>query len=374
MPATARGSRDEPRLFQTIRNDFRDVTGHPRRQTQAVSRTFEELEEFYLTPAHRERLAGMKPVARWIHRIPWFFKSLFLKLTPTRRVLVVLAVFLFLWSFNIDVRDVSVHFETPLLGVALLVLVLALELKDKLVARDELEAGRSVQRALMSGPVPTVPGWEVWLWTRPANDVGGDLVDCMRLEADRFGLVLADVAGKGLPAALLMAKVQATVRALAPDFERLDDLGARVNRILCRDGLPDRFATLVYLEIGAGSGRVRVLNAGHMPPYVLRGRAVEEMPRGGVAMGIVKGASFDEQDVELSPGDVLLVYSDGVTEAMNKAGDFFGDERLRALLPGLASLPTAEAGARVFAAVDAFVGDSRPHDDISLILLKRASQ
>ena len=109
--------------------------------------------------------------------------------------------------------QISIHF--PTLGIAILLFILMLELKDKLLAREELEAGRAVQRALMPDSGPTIPGWDVSLFTRSANDVGGDLVDYVPLDDQRNGLVLGDVAGKGLPAALLMAKLQSTLRALA---------------------------------------------------------------------------------------------------------------------------------------------------------------
>jgi sigma-B regulation protein RsbU (phosphoserine phosphatase) len=209
------------------------------------------------------------------------------------------------------------------------------------------------------------------LYTRPANDVGGDLVDYLRIDGERACIVLGDVAGKGLPAALLMAKLQATIRALAPEFGSLAEIGARVNTILVRDGLPNRFATMVYLELRPGTGNVRVLNAGHMPPLVVRGDEMTELPRGSLALGLLPEATFEEQCVNLLDGDTLLVYSDGATEAMNPEGDFFGDERLRALLPTTSHLPVAELGASLVTAVRNFVGSARPHDDISFIVLRR---
>jgi serine phosphatase RsbU (regulator of sigma subunit) len=248
-----------------------------------------------------------------------------------------------------------------------------LELKDKLLARDELEAGRSVQLALMPTRPPTLAGWDIWLYTRSANDVGGDLVDYLQIDPRRLGVMLGDVAGKGLPAALLMAKLQATLRALVSGVASLGALGAEVNRILNRDGLPNRFATLVYLEIAPGSGRVRLLNAGHPPPLRLRSSGVDELPRGSIALGIAPDMDFVDQEVEIQPGETLVVYSDGITEAMNAAGDFFGDERLRAALLPSRTGTAAQAGARILDAVDAFVGEAPVHDDMSLVILTRVS-
>jgi phosphoserine phosphatase RsbU/P len=257
------------------------------------------------------------------------------------------------------------------IGVLAILVILALELKDKLLAREELEAGRAVQMALMPEPTPVLPGWQIWLFTRPANDVGGDLVDYLRIDEQRACIVLGDVAGKGLPAALLMAKLQATLRALAPHSASLEEIGSGVNTILHRDGLPNRFATLVYLEVSPGSGHVRVLNAGHMPPFVVHAATTTALPRGSFALGLLRNATFAEQSVDLLDGETLVVYSDGVTEAMNAAGEFFGDERLVALLPSIARLPAAAAGERIVAAVDAFVGAAPRHDDLSVVILRR---
>lgn len=374
MADTQPGTRhQEPGFIATIIDDI----GHVWREAshsgvrRTLGRTFAELREFYLTTERRDRLAGMPKVRRWFLMALWLLKSLFLKLNPARRVLLLGAFVLFGWKVQANTRGVEYGLNLTGVGVVVLLVILMLELKDKLLARDELKEGRSVQMALMPERSPRVPGWDVWLFTRPANDVGGDLVDHLQLDGDRHGLTLGDVAGKGLGAALLMAKLQSTFRALLPEFASLGELAGKVNRILCRDGLPNKFASTVYLEVRTGTGQVRVLNAGHMPPLVLRRDRVEEMPRGSIALGIMPGATFGEQAVELRPGEVLLVYSDGVTEAMNEQDEFFGDERLRVLLPGLERLAADEAGARVLAAVDRFVGEARRHDDLSLIVAKR---
>jgi phosphoserine phosphatase RsbU/P len=378
MTDTAPHSAREPSFFRTLGDDVRQTWSDLQRTglKATVGRTFSDLQAFYLSTEHIDRLAGMGRFKRWLYLTLWLLKSLFLKLTPTRRVLLVLA-FVFLstglgWaSFGDNVR---IDIRVPSLGVVLLVVILMLELKDKLLAHEELEAGRAVQHALMPDRSPDVPGWDVWLYTQSANEVGGDLVDYLRLDASRVGITLGDVAGKGLPAALLMAKLQATLRALTTEVDSLAELGSRVNRILHRDGLPNRFATLVYLEVNSDSGRVRVLNAGHMPPLLLRGTSIVEMPRGSFALGLLKDVTFTEQHVELDPGDLLIVYSDGLTEAMNAAGDFFGEERLLALAPSLARDPAEQVGGRLLAAVEAFVSDAPRHDDLSLVVLKRRAQ
>ncbi len=361
----------DPKMWATLRNDIRETRGGWHR---SVSQSVDDLERFYLDEERRRRLVGMGR-KRWLLRWWWLLQALFFKLTPGRRVVFVVALLLVLMSrqvIRIGTYDAGVRIDTNLVlfGAILLIVLLMLELKDKLLARHELEAGRAVQRALMPEHAPAVPGWDIWFYSRPANDVGGDLVDALVMDG-RVVLALADVAGKALPAALLMARVQATLRALAGEVPELPALAARANAILCRDGLPNRFATLVYAELREGSGRVSMVNAGHLPPLVVSGSGFHEMPRGGMALGMIPGATYQEQTADLRPGDVLIVYSDGVTEAMNAAGEFFGDDRLRALLPGLGSVSAADAGRTILQAVDGFSGDTRPYDDLSLVVLRR---
>jgi sigma-B regulation protein RsbU (phosphoserine phosphatase) len=372
------GVRRNPPLFRTLHEDVQHIWADFKRYgfKRTIHRTYLELYDFYLNAQAKEQLRGMGRFRRTINLALWLLTSLFLKLTPARRVLLALSVLFMLQATDVEhqgqTTTISIHF--PLLGIATLILILMLELKDKLVARDELEAGRSVQQALMPETSPQIPKWDVWLFTRSANDVGGDLVDYVPVEPQRFGLALGDVAGKGLPAALLMAKLQSTLRALADEGTTLAALGQRMNRILCRDGLPNRFATLVYLEVCAQSGSVRLLNAGHLPPLVLRAERIEELPTGSMALGMLPEATFFEQSVELADGDTMIVFSDGLTEATNDRDEFFGDERLQAHLPVLPRTSAKDIGTSMVAAVDEFVGDARPHDDLSLIVLRRASE
>jgi sigma-B regulation protein RsbU (phosphoserine phosphatase) len=260
----------------------------------------------------------------------------------------------------------------PTFGAVLIGIVLMLELKDKLVARNELVAGRAVQLALMPPASPVIPGWDVWLYTEPANDVGGDLVDHLPLGDGRHGIALGDVAGKALPAALLMVKLQATIRALAPESLTLDVLGESVNRILHRDGLPNRFATMVYMVLSEYSGTVRYLLAGHLPPLVVRGSNIEALAPGSIALGFIAEASFREETLRLETGDVLVAFSDGVLEATNGSEEFFGEERLTLAVRSSSGLSAKAIGERVLSALTAFVGENRPYDDVSIVVVRKA--
>jgi phosphoserine phosphatase RsbU/P len=361
-------------LVSTLRDDVNNVVADIRTQGfgRAVGGTLSSLEAFYLTDQDRRELAGMPPVRQWFRRVLWFIRGMLMKLTPTRRVMLAAALLFFLLGLQrvqFNPFRASVRLES--FGTLLILAVLTLELKDKLTARDELEAGRKVQLALLPQESPQVPGWDVWLYTQPANDVGGDLVDHLPLGAARHSVALGDVAGKALPAALLSVKLQATLRALGPEFDTLEGLGAAVNRILQRDGLPTRFASLVYLVVTPDSGEVRVLNAGHMPPLIVRGTDVTTLERGGIVLGIMPDSTYFEQRVELAPDDVLIAYSDGVSEAMNEAGDFFGDDRLLRVAQSPPGVSAQAIGLRILADVRDFIGRAAPNDDISLMVLKR---
>ena len=356
----------EPSFLKTILDDLKSFFENMRRGVlkRTLRRDFKELRDFYFDEKRKSRLKGMCRFNRWIYTSAWLLKAFLLKLTSTRRILLVISLlFLLLSRNNSD--------NKPIIGGLILLFVLLLELKDKLLAQNELMAGHAVQHALMPDRKPVVPGWELWLFSRPANEVGGDLVDYLQVNKNRFGVVLGDVAGKGLRAALLMAKLQATLRALIPDFASLGELGTKINKIIYRDGLPNSFASLVYLELQPHSGLLCVLNAGHLPPIAIKGAKIEEMQKGEPALGILPEMTYTEQRIELRKGDFLFAYSDGLTEARNDQGDFFGEQRLLELLPKLIDFSAEEVGERLLAEIDHFLGDVRANDDLSMVVLKR---
>ena len=348
------------KFHKTILNDLR---------SSDIKRTLlQELKDiyyFYLDKDTRKKLASMGRLKRWFIVVFWLLKNMILKLTPVRRVLLVISILAILIGRNEENSALS------LIAFVVLLLILMFELKDKLLAKDELATGRTVQSALIPDRNPELSGWEIWLYTRPANEVGGDLVDYVKLPKGKLGVALGDVAGKGLGAALLMAKLQATLRALAPSFHSLAELGARMNEIFCRDGLPSHFASLVYLELTPDSGSIHILNAGHFPPLILQENTVEEMKQGGSALGIVPDEIYNEQYIELQKNDLLFIYSDGLTEALNADEDFFGEERLRDVLETVTRDSAEGMGNQLLAEVERFVGKASQSDDLSIILLRR---
>lgn len=295
-----------------------------------------------------------------------------LKLTPVRRILLLIGILL---SFGVvtisnSETDTNSRIEFNVIGGGMILLVLMLELKDKLLARDELEAGRKVQSALQPEESPEFEGWSLWLYTCPANEVCGDLIDFINIDKERGALVMADVAGKGLNAALFTAKLQATVRAYVEESEPIE-LVSKVNNIFFRDSLRNIFASLLLIEINRNSDELIFVNAGHLPPVYLTTDGLNEMSKGEAALGIMKDMKYTLNSIFLKSGEIFIAYSDGVTEARNDAGNFFGSEKFLNLLPTLKHLSPKEIGEAIIADINKFSGDTRPNDDISLIIIKR---
>jgi sigma-B regulation protein RsbU (phosphoserine phosphatase) len=193
----------------------------------------------------------------------------------------------------------------------------------------------------------------------------------MRLKDTRAGITMADVAGKGLRAALLSAKLQATLRALATGQESPAVLCNQINRIFHRDSIPSIFASLLYAEISSDSGTIRYVNAGHLPPFHLTNDKVQEQDKGELALGLAPNFSFTERTIILNRDELFFAYSDGLTEACNEAGEFFGLERLKLFLTKTRHLDVNAIGDLLIEEVDRFTGQARVNDDLSVIILKR---
>jgi hypothetical protein len=331
-----------------------------------------ELYYFFLDEDSRNRLANMGRLRRAVSMLGWLFKSLIMRLSPARRMILLIALaFSMLGNTSFELAGWGFRTDFRPWAILLMLIVLMLELKDKLVARDEIQIAREVQLALLPHENPSIPGWSAWCYSRPANDVGGDLVDYVELDGFRHGIALGDVAGKGLGAALLSAKLQATLRALVPEAASLDDLGARTNTIIHRDGIDNRFATLFYAELEYNSGQLRYLNAGHNPAFVIRRDGVDKLPASSWPLGMFPEATYEEGTLELQPGEILLAYSDGLTEACNARGEEFGEKRIEAMLPGFRQLEPGRIGDLLLKEADRFLGETRATDDLSLIIVVR---
>jgi phosphoserine phosphatase RsbU/P len=212
-----------------------------------------------------------------------------------------------------------------------------------------------IQRALIPATLPTTARFEVAAAWHPAGRLGGDCYDAFTFAPDVIGLSIADIAGKGLPAALLMSSLQSALRAFALDAAPPQAVCASVNRLLCGQMIAGRFATLVYLRLDAGRGTIAYANAGHNPPLVARTNGdVERLRASGTVLGVFPDAEYLGAEAALQSGDRLLLYTDGITEARNHDEEEFGIERLTAILTRNRHLGAAELHAVVMDEVTRF--------------------
>lgn len=357
--------RNDPRIGKTLWDDLHKAN------LKSLKQDLKDIYDFYLDKKARKQLKKKGKVSRFFILSWWILKSLFFKLTPIRRILLVISIFLSFQSTNFNVEETQININFNILGYLLLLIILLLELKDKFLARNELAVGRAVQTALMPDKSPEIRGWDIWLYSKPANEVGGDIIDYIQFDSHKWAFALGDVAGKGLGAALIGAKLQATLRAIAPLSKSLEKIATETNRILFRDGIPQRFVTLFYLNVEPDNGTIKFINAGHLPPISIINGSIKETEMGGQALGLTEKASFQEETIKLNTGDYFFIYSDGLTETMNEKEEFYGRERLFQHLRDSVNLPVKEMGISILTSIDNFKGEQRYRDDISLIVFKK---
>ena len=241
----------------------------------------------------------------------------------------------------------------------------------------ELALGRQVQLGLLPKSCPVVPGWECAAVYEPARIVAGDFYDFVELpgKSDRLGLVIADVVGKGVGAALYMALSRTMVRTAALSGRRPAKALVRANELIRKDSRSDRFVTVLFAVLDPHSGKLVYSNAGHNRPLWLQAATGElhELSARGIVLGIFEEVELEEQELEVAPGDVLLFYTDGVTEAINAHDQPFGEARLRAVLAEHAASTAEQVMQAVVGAVKEFVGDTPQSDDLTLFVLKRSA-
>ncbi len=249
--------------------------------------------------------------------------------------------------------------------------ILHRQLIEKRHIEDQLQIAHNVQARLLPLAPPTVAGYDLAGVSVPSFDIGGDYFDYLPLAADALGLVVADVSGKGIPAALIMATFRALLRTHARRGLGVLDVVGSVNQLLIESaGLP-AFVTAVYGVLEPASGRFTYANCGHNPPMVVRADgAVTELGGGGPFLGVFDGARYEAREVSLCPGDVLVLYTDGVVEAARDESEF-GVERLAGLVRGLRGLPASDIVARAVDSTRAFTGSSSYRDDFTLVVVAR---
>ncbi len=237
---------------------------------------------------------------------------------------------------------------------------------------EELRIARALQGAILPRPIPEHDAYIGHALMTPAQELGGDFYDCFRLPDGRLGVVMADVSGKGVPAAFFMAISRTVTRAAAQEHSAAGRCLHDVNEAICAQNPHDLFVTLFYGILDPASGRFDYANAGHNAPFVIGvdGEIRELPPTGGIVVGIMPGLDYAERSTSLVPGDTLFLYTDGISEAMNGDGDAFEEERLKRVLAQASAAPLPVMVDNVTEAVEAFVGDAPQSDDITCLVVR----
>ncbi len=320
-----------------------------------------------------------------IWRSAWaLFQAMLMKLTPARRVLLLLAIVLLLVQPDVH-WGAGRQFNLSLgfWGVIILFVLLAVELADRVTMKRDLEIAREIQQWLVPDHPPTVAGLDIAFATRPQNTVAGDYYDAFfrplpprdSVSPPLF-VVVADVAGKSVPAALLMATFQASLSALAATPVTLDEIVVGLDRYCRAHSLEGRrFTTAFLAEVDPRTREMIFVNAGHNDPILRRvSGQIERLSTGGPPFGLPlfteEPVPYPSGRVKLQPGDLLFIFTDGVVEAVNDAGEEYGEARLVPCIRNAPSESSEQTLRRAMADVNAFVGFARQHDDITCLVLR----
>ncbi len=348
----------------------------------------------FFTPRGHEDACAQLP---WWQQAPLRVRAILvgftMKLPPARRVLYVGALFIALVGLARLFRGfeaVEVPFGVPFIQIALLMPVWAegtlalvvslllvnllalLEVADRASLKGELEVAREIQLAMLPSGTYRDGGVEICGVTRPANTVGGDFYDVLTLRDGRIIVTLGDVAGKGSPAALLMALLLAVLRTLVDEELEASALVERLNAQICRHSPASRFITLFYAVYTPQTGALTYVNAGQNPPLVRRRAGqFDRLGPTGVALGMFEHSVFGAVTTVLEPGDTLVLYSDGITEAEDPTGRPLEESGLEEVIERHASEGPADIGTRVLQAVELHAKGSRFVDDLTILILKR---
>ena len=307
------------------------------------------------------------------------FWALLMKLTPARRVFLFLALGLLVLSATNLQGDRNLYVS---LAALCFLFLLAQELADKVTMKRDLEIAREIQSWLVPAKSPGVIGANLAFNTRPQNSVAGDYYDAFyplddAAQGGKLFLAIADVAGKSIPAALLMATFQASLHTIARQGVPLQELVLRLNRYACAHSLDGmRFTTAVLGEYDPVSNRLSYVNAGHNAPVLRRRNAtvnsgIERLEIGGMPFGISLQAKYETGVVDLAPEDALILFTDGVVEAFNQKGEEFTDARWIAAIRNLPGWDAQRSLQFLMQRVDEFVGATRQSDDITCLVLRR---
>ena len=337
--------------------------------------------QLYSKEVDTTRVSGVPRGRHALNLVGQYFWAIIEKLTPARRVLLLAALVLIVfpggeWTWTTHSGEVRVfgldfHFWGGLLMFALLIL----EVGDRVVMKRDLQIAKEIQTWLLPANPPQVPGLEIAFATHPANTVAGDYYDVFARPAsggETFLIAIADVAGKSVPAAMLMATFQASLRTLSATPGSLTELVGRMNLYACSNSQNGRRFTTAFIgEYTPATRTLTYVNAGHNNPILRRPTgAIERLQTGGLPLGIMQDAAYAAGTVTLGSGDWLVIFTDGVIEAENNSQQEYSEERLMVLLHSGVALTPAMLLNTVMTDLDRFTGDAPQHDDVTLMLLK----
>jgi sigma-B regulation protein RsbU (phosphoserine phosphatase) len=274
----------------------------------------------------------------------------------------------------LDGFDTRSEGQTTLaLEVARLTTAIGREMAQRERLNRELEIAQEVQEHLFPQHLPFVPGLDYCGRCRPAREVGGDYYDFLELPEGRLGIAIGDVSGKGIGAALMMASLEASLRGQASVGHNLAELMKRVNGLVYDVSSSNRYATLFYAEYDPRSRQLSYVNAGHNPPVILRkstgGCQVLRLETGGPVLGLLR-QSYQQESCPLVPGDLVVLFTDGISESMNSREEEWGEERLIELAKACHGLPAFEVMTRILAAAEEFAAGASQHDDMTAVVLR----
>jgi phosphoserine phosphatase RsbU/P len=329
---------------------------------------------FYGRDVDWEKIQELPRWRRPFHVAKQFFWALLLKMTPARRVLLVIGLVLIMMS-ALTLRignQIFLDIKMETFAAIIFLLLLSLELADKVTMKRDLEIAREIQAWLVPSEPPLVEGADIAFATRPQNSVAGDYYDAFypQAGATHLMLVIADVAGKSVPAALLMATLQASLRTIAGEGASVAELVMRLNRYASAHSLEGRrFTTAVIAEYDPATRQIAYVNAGHNAPILRRRNgATESLQVGGLPFGIEASATYEVGSAKLEPGDVLIFFTDGVVEAFDESGHEFGNQRWLDAIRSLTEGTAKESLVHLMRKVDEFVGATRQSDDITCMV------
>jgi serine phosphatase RsbU (regulator of sigma subunit) len=348
-----------------------------------------EAYRFFARSIDEDALAHLPWHVRWWQRGRQFFVAFTSRLSPARRAIygiaLVLALFGLLMMFQgIHVRAIP-PFGIPVpalvwpdgamwlfAGFLLMNLLVLLEVADRLTLKRDLEIAREIQLAMLPREMVTGGGLEAYGFTRPANTVGGDFYDVLQMPDGRLVIGLGDVSGKGSPAALLMALTLAMLRTLIDEGPPPPELMRRLNVQVSRHAPGSRFVTLCLAFFDPATGALEYINAGQTPPLLRRADGtIERLGEGGIALGMFELSTYTAGQSSLGQGDVLVFYSDGITEAESKAGVPFDEAGLQAVMARHWWEDAATLGKAIVKAVEDHAADTRLADDLTVLAIRR---